>query len=167
MQLDLLHDDPRKLFFKYLIPSISATMVTSIYLLADSIMIGKGLGEIAIAALNLVLPLFNILFGTGALFGVGGGVLFSVAMGNHDPERAKRYFTLAVLLNGSFMLLYLLCGIFLLEPILYLLGASETTMPDAYAYARCIVLGVPCFTFSTFCSPLSVTTRHLGWLWLL
>lgn len=150
MQLDLLHDDPRKLFFKYLIPSISATMVTSIYLLADSIMIGKGLGEIAIAALNLVLPLFNILFGTGALFGVGGGVLFSVAMGNHDPERAKRYFTLAVLLNGSFMLLYLLCGIFFLEPILYLLGASETTMPDAYAYARCIVLGVPCFTFSTF-----------------
>ena len=112
MQLDLLKDEPRKLFLKYLIPSVSATMVTSIYLLADSIMVGKGLGEIAIAALNLVLPLFNILFGTGALFGVGGGVLFSVAMGNHDPQRAKRYFTLAVLLNGSFMLFYLICGIF-------------------------------------------------------
>ena len=56
MQLDLLKDEPRKLFLKYLIPSVSATMVTSIYLLADSIMVGKGLGEIAIAALNLVLP---------------------------------------------------------------------------------------------------------------
>lgn len=62
MQVNLLQDSPRKLFFQYLIPSVSATMVTSIYLLADSIMIGKGLGEIAIAALNLVLPLFNILF---------------------------------------------------------------------------------------------------------
>ena len=150
MQLDLLKDEPRKLFLKYLIPSVSATMVTSIYLLADSIMVGKGLGEIAIAALNLVLPLFNILFGTGALFGVGGGVLFSVAMGNHDPQRAKRYFTLAVLLNGSFMLFYLICGIFFLKPILTALGATAVTMPDAYAYARCIVLGVPFFTFSSF-----------------
>ena len=150
MQLDLLKDEPRKLFLKYLIPSVSATMVTSIYLLADSIMVGKGLGEIAIAALNLVLPLFNILFGTGALFGVGGGVLFSVAMGNHDPQRAKRYFTLAVLLNGSFMLFYLICGIFFLKPILTALGATAVTMPDAYAYARCIVLGIPFFTFSSF-----------------
>ena len=108
MQINLLQDSPRKLFFQYLIPSVSATMVTSIYLLADSIMIGKGLGEIAIDALNLVLPLFNILFVTGALFGVGGGVLFSVAMGNRDSERARRYFTLAVLLNAAFMFVYLI-----------------------------------------------------------
>lgn len=150
MQVNLLQDNPRKLFFKYLIPSISATMVTSIYLLADSIMVGKGLGEIAIAALNLVLPLFNILFGTGALFGVGGGVLFSVALGNKDPERARRYFTLALLLNGGFMLFYLICGIFLLEPILRVLGATSITMPDAYNYAKCIVFGIPFFTFSSF-----------------
>ena len=44
MQVDLLKDPPQKLFFQYLIPSVSATMVTSIYVLADSIMIGKGLG---------------------------------------------------------------------------------------------------------------------------
>ena len=86
MQVDLLKDPPRKLFFQYLIPSVSATMVTSIYVLADSIMIGKGLGEIPIAALNLVLPIFNVLFGTGALFGVGGAVLFSVSMGNKDQH---------------------------------------------------------------------------------
>lgn len=150
MQVNLLQDSPRKLFFQYLIPSVSATMVTSIYLLADSIMIGKGLGEIAIAALNLVLPLFNILFGTGALFGVGGGVLFSVAMGNRDGERARRYFTLAVLLNAAFMFVYLICGLLLLAPILRILGATAVTMPDALAYARVISFGVPFFSFSFF-----------------
>lgn len=150
MQVNLLQDSPRKLFFQYLIPSVSATMVTSIYLLADSIMIGKGLGEIAIAALNLVLPLFNILFGTGALFGVGGGVLFSVAMGNRDPKRARRYFTLAVVLNAAFMLVYLICGFLLLEPILCILGATDITMPDALAYAKVISFGVPFFSFSFF-----------------
>ena len=49
-----------KLFFRYLIPSIMGTMVTSIYILADTIIIGKRIGIDAIAALNLILPLFNV-----------------------------------------------------------------------------------------------------------
>ena len=85
--VDLLKDSPQKLFLKYLVPSVSATMVTSIYILADSIMIGKGIGELAIAALNIVLPLFNIFFGTGLLFGVGGSVLMSIARGRGDNNR--------------------------------------------------------------------------------
>lgn len=150
MTMDLLQDPPRKLFYRYLIPSVSATLVTSIYVLADSIMIGKGLGEIAIASLNLILPLFNIMFGTGALFGVGGGVLFSVAMGNRDPERARRYFSIALLLATLFAILYFTCGALLLEPILRILGATEATMTDARDYASMLCHGVPVFVFSFF-----------------
>lgn len=68
--MDLLQGEPRKLFFKYLIPSISATLVTSIYVLADTIMIGKGVGASALATLNLILPVFTLLFGTGLLLGL-------------------------------------------------------------------------------------------------
>ena len=71
-QNDLLHEDAKKLFFKYLLPSISATLVTSIYVLADTIMIGKGIGTSGIATLNYILPIFTLLFGTGLLLGVGG-----------------------------------------------------------------------------------------------
>ncbi len=60
--MDLLHDEPKKLFFKYLLPSISATLVTSIYVLADTIMIGKGISASALAALNLILPVFKLFF---------------------------------------------------------------------------------------------------------
>lgn len=148
--MDLLHDSPHKLYFRYLVPSISATMVTSIYLLADSIMVGKGIGELAIAALNLVLPLFNILFGTGALFGVGGGVLFSVAMGNLDPDRAKRYFTLAFFLTSAFAICYFIGYNLFLEPLLYALGATDLTFHYAYDYAKWIALGAPIFCFSYF-----------------
>ena len=45
-----------KLFFHYLLPAVSGTMVTSIYILADTIIIGKGIGTEAMAALNIVLP---------------------------------------------------------------------------------------------------------------
>lgn len=67
--VNLLEDPVRGLFLKYLMPSISATLVTSIYILADTLMIGRGVGPIGIAALNLLLPLFSLFFGTGMLFG--------------------------------------------------------------------------------------------------
>lgn len=86
-----------KLFFRYLFPSIAGTMVTSIYILADTIIIGKGIGIHAMAALNIVLPLFNIFFGNGLLFGVGGSVLMSIARGRGDFKAGERYFTVATL----------------------------------------------------------------------
>ena len=71
----------RQLFFHYLIPAICGTMVTSIYVLADTIFIGKRLGATALAALNISLPIYNIFFGLGLLSGVGGSDL-------HDSLRS-------------------------------------------------------------------------------
>lgn len=53
-KLNLLEEPVPKLFIKYLMPSISATLVTSIYILADTLMIGRGVGAVGIAALNLL-----------------------------------------------------------------------------------------------------------------
>lgn len=108
--MDLLHEDTRKLFFKYLLPSISATLVTSIYVLADTIMIGKGVGPRGIAALNLILPVFNLFFGTGLLLGVGGAVLMSVANGSGDRKLANRYFTHSVIASSVIAILYMVIG---------------------------------------------------------
>ena len=86
---NLTTESVSKLFFRYLIPAIMGTMVTSIYVLADTIIIGKGIGIDAMAALNIVLPLFNIFFGNGLLFGVGQQP--AVLMVTHNRELYKRY----------------------------------------------------------------------------
>ena len=39
-QINMLESPVRQVFFSYLVPSISATLVTSIYILADTMMIG-------------------------------------------------------------------------------------------------------------------------------
>ena len=49
-QIDLLKSPVRKVFLNYLAPSVSATLVTSIYILADTMMIGRGIGAEGIAA---------------------------------------------------------------------------------------------------------------------
>ena len=62
---DFMTKPVKGLFFHYLIPSIMGTMVTSIYVLADTIIIGKGLGSVAMAALNIALPIYNMFFEIG------------------------------------------------------------------------------------------------------
>ena len=53
-QINMLESPVRQVFFSYLVPSISATLVTSIYILADTMMIGRGVGGSGIAAMNIL-----------------------------------------------------------------------------------------------------------------
>ena len=149
-KVDLLNDPAKPLFFKYLLPSISATLVTSIYVLADTIMIGKGIGEDAVAGLNIILPLLSLFFGTGLLFGVGGSVLMSFSLGKGEKVKANSYFTTAVLLNVVFMVFYLIiCSLFF-DEIAYFLGSNEATIGYVRGYGHILVGGIPVFMFSTF-----------------
>lgn len=149
-QPNLLNDNVKKLFFRYLIPSVSATLVTSIYVLADTIFIGKGISDTAVAALNIIIPLFSLYFGTGLLFGVGGSVLLSVAKGQGDEKKANTYFTVAFIANAIVSLVFLLVNLVAFDKIAYLLGASETTISYIREYGMYFIWGIPFFCFSSF-----------------
>lgn len=139
-----------KIFFRYLLPAIMGTMVTSIYVLADTIIIGKGIGIDAMAALNIVLPLFNIFFGNGLLFGVGGSVLMSIARGRGDTKAGECYYTVALILNAVTCALYTILLWIFMEPIAIFLGATEVTMPYVMEYVPYVIAGLSVFAFSTF-----------------
>lgn len=93
--MDLLKDNLKKLYFKFLIPSLGSAMVMSIYTLTDAIVIGKGVGANALAALSITTPLLCILMSTGILFGVGGSVQMSVHRGGGNHQKSNRYFTIS------------------------------------------------------------------------
>ena len=144
----LLTESVSKIFFRYLMPAIMANMVTSIYILADTIIIGKGIGTLAMAGLNIVLPLFSIFFGIGHLFGVGGSVLMSIARGRGDHKLGECYFTLSIILNAiSCLILTVFLWIFM-EPIARFLGATKDTMPYIQEYAPYVIAGLSVFAFS-------------------
>ena len=145
---DFLQTPVRKLFFHYLLPSIFGTMVTSIYVLADTIMIGKGIGTVAMAALNIALPVYNIFFGLGLLTGVGGSVLMSIARGKGEKQKADAYFTASLLLTLSLLAVCMvICTVFM-EEIAWMLGGTEETMPYIMGYLPYIVWGMGAFFFS-------------------
>ena len=146
---DLLKGSVTKLFFSYLVPAIMANMVTSIYILADTIIIGKGIGIEAMAALNIILPLFSMFFGTGLLFGVGGSVLMSIARGRGNHKLGRCYFTLSVILNTLTCLLLTIILYIYMEPVVRFLGATDITMPYVRNYAPYVILGLSAFSFSS------------------
>lgn len=75
--MDLLKDNLKKLYLRFLIPSLGSAMVMSIYTLTDAIVIGKGVGADALAALSITTPLLCILMSMGILFGVTGDAFSS------------------------------------------------------------------------------------------
>ncbi|TCT13975.1 putative MATE family efflux protein [Natranaerovirga pectinivora] len=149
-KLDLQNDNIKKLFFSYLIPSICGTIVTSIYILVDTIMIGKGISNYAVAGLNIILPLFTLFFGTGLLFGVGGSVLLSYYRGKKDYVNEDQCFSTAVVLNILASIFYVVIFIVFFEEIIYFLGATDHTIKYITDYGMVFAVGIPFFICSSF-----------------
>lgn len=149
-EMDLLKDNLKKLYLRFLIPSLGSAMVMSIYTLTDAIVIGKGVGSDALAALSITTPLLCILMSMGILFGVGGSVQMSVYRGTGNYEKANRYFTLSfATLALIAVLLWIIYG-FGISPILRIMGANDILYPYALAYMRYINVFLPVAVFSNY-----------------
>lgn len=147
---DFLNKPVKQVFMRYLVPSVFATMVTSIYVLADTIIVGKGIGTIAVAALNIVLPLYNIFFGLGLLFGVGGSVLMSILRGEGDEKGSNAYFSTSLVAMCVVLALSLAFFTVFMEKIALVFGGTPETMPYIMDYMPYIVWGMGLFFFSSY-----------------
>lgn len=150
IHMNLLTDNIKKLYFKFLIPSLGSAMVLSIYTLTDAIVIGKGVGADALAALSITTPLLCILMSTGILFGVGGSVQMSVYRGSGNHEKSNRYFTISFFLLATVTLLLWLIYSTCMPGLLRLMGANDTLFPYAISYMKYINMFLPVAVFSNF-----------------
>ena len=124
-------------------------MITSVYSMADSAIIGQYQGPDGTAALAAVSPLWNIMYSLGLLMGIGGSVLLSSARGSGEGKKeSNRYFTLA--LEGTLALSILVMAIMFVwkEPILRAFGAEGTLLELAKAYLFPVNFAVPAFLLS-------------------
>ena len=148
--MDLQKDNLKKLYLRFLIPSLGSAMVMSIYTLTDAIVIGKGVGADALAALSITTPLLCILMSMGILFGVGGSVQMNVHRGTGNYEKANRFFTLSFIALFMIAMLLWLIYEFGISTLLQLMGANETLYPYALAYMKYINGFLPIAVFSNY-----------------
>ncbi|MBQ9263208.1 MAG: MATE family efflux transporter [Clostridia bacterium] len=142
-----------KLILKLAIPTMVAMMITSIYNMADTFFVGQiaaggAAATSATAAVGVAFPLMAIIQAFGFMFGHGSGNFISRALGQQDTGEAEK-----MAATGFFMaLLAGIClmglGLIFLQPLVRLLGSTDTIAPYATAYIRLILIGCPWMTAS-------------------
>ncbi len=108
------------LFVKYVSANVLGMIGYSCYILADTFFVARGIGSDAIAALNLVLPAFSLLNGTGLMIGMGAAARYSLSSGRADSEIHRTIFTQALQLAFVAMLFFFSIGLFFARPLLCL-----------------------------------------------
>ena len=133
------------LFLKYVSANVLGMIGFSCYILADTFFIARGIGSDALAALNLVLPAYSLLNGTGLMIGMGGGSRYSLSSTHPEGETHRTVFTQSVLLAVIAAIFFALTGLLGAEPLCLLLGADSRTLPFAVPYIRILLAFAPLF----------------------
>lgn len=128
---------------KFAFPSIISTLVSSLYNIVDQVFIGQGVGYLGNAATNVSYPFSTICLAIALLVGIGSASRFSLYLGRKKPEEAAKVAGNGIVLMVAAGLLYSAIGECLLEPLLWLFGATSDVFPYACQYAGVTLLGMP------------------------
>lgn len=148
--MDLLKDNVKKLFRKFVIPAVSGAVAVTIYSLVDTLAIGRGVGPDGAAACALILPVFAISSFIALICGIGGSVLMSKARGGGNREKGDAYFTAATVLVALLTAAACLLGNLFQDELYRLCGANDTLLPFAREYGEWIFAFLPCFVATNF-----------------
>lgn len=150
-KLDLLNDPTNKVFWNYLLPSVGGMLGISIYVLGDTLLVGRGLGSSGLAALNISIPIMNIFSGLGFLFGVGGATTVSILRGENKDKETHKVFTLSFVVSLIIGVLLTIFGLLYLKEFSTLMGAnSDMLLNMSTAYLRPMFVASIPFVLNSF-----------------
>ena len=140
------------------VPTIISMLVTNIYNLVDTAFVGQ-LGTSASGAVGIVFGFMSVIQAVGFLYGQGAGSILSRALGQRDRERASLHATAGFLSSFSTGLVVGVLGLIFLDPIVHVLGSTDTIAPYAKTYLTYILIAAP---FMCSCLTLNNLLRYEG-----
>lgn len=143
--MDLIRDNIRAVYLKYLAAALGSTIILSIYSSVDMIAVGQYAGPTGTAALSCVTPLWSIMIGLGILLGVGGSIRMSLARGEGDETAARRWFSVTCVFLLVATVVVTACFFLFLDDLLRFFGADEALLPRCREYAQWLRWSAPAF----------------------
>ena len=144
---------------RFVLPCIGTMLFTSVYGIVDGLCVSNFVGKTAFAAVNLIMPLPQLLGTVGFMLGTGGSAIVGITLGEGDQKKADRYFTMfmwAALISVSVLAVL---GILLLRPVAMLLGAKGELLDYAVRYGRILMLALPPFALQNMFQSFFVTAE--------
>ena len=142
--IDFERDRVSALFRKLLIPTLLGTISISAVTAIDGIFVGHGVGADGVAAVNIVVPIYQIMSGIGLMIGAGCSVVASIHLSRQNTRVAQLNVSQAIILTSLFVGIISALAFVFPVPVAKALGASDTLMPQVVDYLRCIM---PCYLF--------------------
>ncbi|WP_416445464.1 MATE family efflux transporter [Leeuwenhoekiella sp. A16] len=136
------------LLVKQAVPSSIGILVMSLNILVDTIFVGNWIGSIAIAAINVVLPVSFFIAALGMAIGIGGSSIISRALGSGDKERALKTFGNQVTITFLLTSIMVIFGLIFINDIIPAFGGKGDIFEPAKIYYRIVLYGVPILAFA-------------------
>ncbi len=124
------------------IPTTISMLITNVYNMVDTYFVGT-LGESQQAATGILFTLQAIIQAIAFMLGQGSGSMVSKALADKNTEEASEYVSTAFYTGAIAGLALMLGGLIFLNPLLRLLGSTETILPYAREYGACVLIMCP------------------------
>lgn len=145
---DLGEEPIGKLLVKQAVPASIGILVMSLNVLVDSIFVGNWIGAMAIAAINVVLPISFFIGALGMAIGIGGSSIISRAMGADNHAKATKTFGNQIVLTFLITITMAILGIVYVDSLIPVFGGKGAIFELAKTYYIVVLYGVPFLAFS-------------------
>lgn len=143
MRISLSEHFSYKKLLRFTLPSIVMMIFTSVYGVIDGLFVSNFVGKTPFTAVNLIMPFLMALGAIGFMFGTGGSAVVAKTMGEGEPEKANRLFSMFVYIPLILAVVIAAVGIIFLRPISILLGAEGEILDCCISYGRIILCALP------------------------
>lgn len=150
--MDLTQGRPIKQIILFALPLVVGTLFQQLYSFVDTVMVGRLVGDAALAAVGTTWSLYFLTIGFVQGACAGFCIPLAQSIGAKDDAEFKRYFW-----NGTWVcivmsLLVTVLMVLLTEPLLRLIKTPEDILYDAALYIKIIFAGIPATVLYNFCA---------------
>ena len=132
-----------RLLLKYSLPAVVGTVISAVYNIIDSIVIGHAIDDPnVVAGIAVTFPVMNLATALGMLIGAGAATRVSIVLGQNDKHMAEMILGNCVILSVGIGLLYVTAFAIFLDPILKIFGASPNSLPYAKEFLLWVLPGM-------------------------
>lgn len=131
-----------KLITSLAVPTVLSQLISTVYNTADTYFVAQ-IGTSATAAVGVVFSLMSIIQAVGFGLGMGANSLISRNLGAKNDKAANKYASSAFLAAIIFGIILMIGGLLNLNPLMRILGSTETMLPYSRNFAKYILIGAP------------------------
>lgn len=127
---------------QFAVPMMIGMLFQQLYNTVDTIIVGQFVGKAALAAVGSTSPIINTLVGFAVGLASGGTVIISQSYGAHDYPALSKAVHTAVALTLIMSVVLSLLGVFIVTPLLNMMGTPADVFAEAHTYLTIYFAGM-------------------------